>query len=115
MADPAPPVAPLRVILADDATVIRQGLARLLTDAGVDVVTQVDNAADLLTHVDLQPPHVAIVDIKMPRTYTDEELVAARQIRANPPGVGVLVLSQYIDAAYATKLITDGAERVGYL
>jgi DNA-binding NarL/FixJ family response regulator len=106
---------PLRVVLADDAALIRQGLARLLVDEGVQVVAQVDNATDLLARVELDRPDVAIVDIRMPPTYTDEGLAAAQAIRAAHPEVGVLVLSQYIDVAYAMKLVTEASERVGYL
>jgi DNA-binding NarL/FixJ family response regulator len=105
----------LRVVLADDAVLIREGLARLLTDSGVDVVAQVSTATELLARVNVDRPDVAIVDIRMPPTYTDEGLVAAQQIRATHPTVGVLVLSQYVDIVYAMKLITEHAERVGYL
>jgi len=105
----------MRLILADDATVIREGLARLLAEEGFDVVAQVGDASDLLAQVGLARPDVAIVDIRMPPTYTDEGLVAAQQIRAAHPDVGVLVLSQYVDVAYAMKLVTEGSERVGYL
>jgi DNA-binding NarL/FixJ family response regulator len=105
----------VRLILADDATVIREGLARLLEEAGFDVVAQAGDAAELRARVAEERPDVAIVDIRMPPTYTDEGLVAAQQIRAEHPSVGVLVLSQYVDVAYAMKLVTEGAERVGYL
>jgi len=105
----------MRLILADDATVIREGLARLLAEEGFNVVAQVGDASDLLAQVGLARPDVAIVDIRMPPTYTDEGLVAAQQIRAAHPDVGVLVLSQYVDVAYAMKLVTEGSERVGYL
>ena len=106
---------PLRLILADDATLIREGLAHLLVEQGFQVVAQVADASDLLARVELDRPDLAIVDIRMPPTYTDEGLVAAREIRAAHPEVGVLVLSQYVDVAYAMKLVTEGAERVGYL
>jgi DNA-binding NarL/FixJ family response regulator len=102
-------------VLADDATVIRQGLARLLADSGLDVVAQVGNAAELIAIVDAEQPDIAIVDIRMPPTYTDEGIVAASQIRQRHPAVGVLVLSQHVDIAYAMKLVTEQAERVGYL
>src|SRR5438128_1440844 len=105
----------MRLILADDATVIREGLARLLAEEGFNVVAQVGDASDLLAQVGLARPDVAIVDIRMPPTDTDEGLVAAQQIRAAHPDVGVLVLSQYVDVAYAMKLVTEGSERVGYL
>jgi DNA-binding NarL/FixJ family response regulator len=109
------PEGGLRVILADDATVIREGLARLLAEEGFDVVAQVGDASDLLARVDLVRPDLAVVDIRMPPTYTDEGLVAAQEIRAAHPDVGVLVLSQHVDVAYAMKLVTKEAERVGYL
>jgi len=105
----------VRLILADDATLIREGLARLLAEQGFDVVAQVGDASDLLARVGLDRPDVVVVDIRMPPTYTDEGLVAAQQIRAAHPGVGVLVLSQYVDVAYAMKLVTEESERVGYL
>lgn len=105
----------MRLILADDAAVIRQGLARLLSEQGCDVIAQVGDADDLLLEVDRDPPDVVVVDIRMPPTFTDEGLAAARVIRARHPAVGVLVLSQHIDVAYATKLITDRAAHVGYL
>jgi DNA-binding NarL/FixJ family response regulator len=109
-----PPRA-LRVLLADDATLIREGLARLLTDAGIEVVGQAASAAELLARANVDRPDVAVVDIRMPPTFTDEGLVAAAQIRQRHSDVGVLVLSQYVDIAYAMKLITDHSERVGYL
>ena len=105
----------MRLILADDAAVIREGLARLLTEEGFDVVAQVGDANDLLALVELERPDVVLVDIRMPPSYTDEGLVAAQQIRAAHPDVGVLVLSQHIDVAYAMKLVTEQSSRVGYL
>jgi DNA-binding NarL/FixJ family response regulator len=105
----------VRLILADDATVIREGLARLLTDAGFDVVAQAGDADELRALVAELKPDVAVVDIRMPPTFTDEGLAAAQEIRSEHPEIGVLVLSQYVDVAYALKLVTDEAERVGYL
>jgi DNA-binding NarL/FixJ family response regulator len=105
----------MRLILADDATVIREGLARLLTDAGFDVVAQAGDADELRALVAELKPDVAVVDIRMPPTFTDEGLAAAQEIRSEHPEIGVLVLSQYVDVAYALKLVTDEAERVGYL
>ena len=105
----------MRLILADDAAVIREGLARLLTEEGFDVVAQVGDANDLLALVELERPDVVLVDIRMPPSYTDEGLVSAQQIRAAHPDVGVLVLSQHIDVAYAMKLVTEQSSRVGYL
>ena len=109
------PEIPLRIVLADDATVIREGLARLLAEEGFDVVAQVGDADDLLAHVDRDQPDIAIVDIRMPPTFTDEGLVAAQEIRAAHPDVGVLVLSQYVDVAYAMKLVSEESQRIGYL
>jgi DNA-binding NarL/FixJ family response regulator len=107
--------APLRLVLADDATLIREGLARLLAEEGFDVVAQVGDAGELLARVDRDRPDVAIVDIRMPPSFTDEGLVAAQEIRAAHPDVGVLVLSQYVDVAYAMKLVSEESQRVGYL
>jgi DNA-binding NarL/FixJ family response regulator len=109
------PERPLRIFLADDAAVIREGLARLLADEGFQIVGQVGDAAELMARIGRDRPDVAIVDIRMPPSYTDEGLVAAREIRAAHPGVGVLVLSQHVDVAYAMKIVTEDAERVGYL
>src|SRR5262245_19117472 len=105
----------LRVLLADDAPVIRKGIARLLTDAGFEIVGQVGTADQLTTEVAHLQPDVAIVDIRMPPTFTNEGLVAAQRIRVEQPHVGVLVLSQHVDVAYAMKLITEQSQRVGYL
>jgi DNA-binding NarL/FixJ family response regulator len=105
----------MRVILADDAAVIRQGVARLLEDAGVEVVAQVGDAPGLLHAVARHRPHVAVVDIRMPPTFTDEGLQAARQIRSTHRNVAVLVLSQHVDVAYATALLTGQAGHVGYV
>jgi DNA-binding NarL/FixJ family response regulator len=105
----------VRLILADDATVMREGLARLLTDAGFEVVAQVGDSDELRARVAIEHPDVAVVDIRMPPTYTDEGLVATRQIRDEHPEVGVLVLSEYVDVAYALKLVTEESERIGYL
>jgi DNA-binding NarL/FixJ family response regulator len=105
----------MRVILADDAVVIRQGLARLLADHGLTIVAQVDSGEELLEATAAHDPDVAIVDIRMPPTFTDEGLRAAHELRARHPRLGVLVLSQYIDVAYALKLIHEGSERLGYM
>ena len=105
----------MRLILADDAVVLRQGLARLLADAGLDVVGQAATAPELLAGVAAWRPDVALVDIRMPPTFTDEGLRAAREIRASYPDVGVLVLSQHVDSSYAMELLTDGEGGVGYL
>jgi DNA-binding NarL/FixJ family response regulator len=105
----------MRVVLADDSVLLREGIARLLEDAGFEVVGQVDNPDDLLRRVGFSKPDVAIVDIRMPPTHTDEGLQAARRIRERFPGVGVLVLSQYVEPTYAMELLQESAEGVGYL
>jgi DNA-binding NarL/FixJ family response regulator len=105
----------MRLVLADDSVLIREGLGRLLIERGFDIVGQANDAEELLTAVRADTPDVAIVDIRMPPTYTDEGIKAAQRIRNEFPQVGVLVLSQYVDAAYALKLIGGGAERLGYL
>jgi DNA-binding NarL/FixJ family response regulator len=105
----------MRVVIADDSGIVRQGLARLLTDEGFDVVSDVDNAEDLLTEVSRLEPDVAIVDIRMPPTHTNEGLVAADRIRADWPTTGVLILSQHVEAQYALRLVQTGSGGVGYL
>jgi DNA-binding NarL/FixJ family response regulator len=105
----------VRVVVAEDVMLTREGIVRLLQEAGVEVVAQATNADELLREVGLAEPDVAIVDIRMPPTHTDEGLVAARRIRAEHPEVGVLVLSQYVEPSYAIGLIEDHPERVGYL
>ena len=105
----------MRVVVAVDVMLTREGIVRLLGDAGIDVVAEAEDAEGLLRHVRLTSPDVAIVDIRMPPTQTDEGLVAARSIRADHPEVGVLVLSQYVEPSYAMRLIEDHPERVGYL
>jgi DNA-binding NarL/FixJ family response regulator len=105
----------VRVVIADDEMLLREGLARLLTDAGIDVVGKATNAAELLRTVRLTAPDVAIVDIKMPPSHTDEGLVAAADIRTSHPEVGVLVLSHYLESTYAMRLLAEHPERVGYL
>jgi len=93
----------------------RAGITRLLTDAGVDVVGEAGDAASLLRAVRMTQPDAAVVDIRMPPTHTDEGLVAAQQIRAEHPAIGVLILSQYVEPHYAMRLIEEHPERVGYL
>jgi DNA-binding NarL/FixJ family response regulator len=105
----------VRVVLADDSVLLREGVARLLEDAGFEVVAQSGTAEDLLRHVPMHKPDVAIVDIRMPPTQTDEGLRAAKEIRQRFPDVGVLVLSQYVEPAYAMELLAESAEGVGYL
>jgi DNA-binding NarL/FixJ family response regulator len=105
----------MRVVIADDTALLRQGLARLLSEVGIEICGEAGDGAALLELVDTEQPDVAIIDIRMPPTHTDEGLVAASTIRRRHPGVGVLVLSQYVDAAYALRLV-DGAEGgCGYL
>ena len=105
----------MRVVIADDAMLIREGTARLLEDAGVEVAGTAGDNHGLLQIVATEHPDVAIIDIKMPPTFTNEGLVAADQIRSSHPGVGVLVLSQYLEARYATRLLQDHPEALGYL
>lgn len=105
----------MRVVVADDVLLTREGIARLLQDAGIDVVGQAEDAEGLLRNVRLDRPDVAIVDIRMPPTHTDEGLVAAQSIRTEHPEVGVLVLSQYVEPSYAMRLVEEHPERVGYL
>ncbi len=107
--------AGITVVLADDTVLLREGIARLLTDAGFDVVAQAGSPDDLLRHVAMYRPTVAIVDIRMPPTHTDEGLRAAAEIRERHPGTGVLVLSQYVEAAYAMDLFSESTEGLGYL
>jgi DNA-binding NarL/FixJ family response regulator/class 3 adenylate cyclase len=105
----------VRVVLADDSVLLREGIARLLEDAGFEIVAQSGTADDLLRHVGMHKPDVALVDIRMPPTQTDEGLRAAQQIRERWPDTGVLVLSQYVEPAYAMELLGENAEGVGYL
>ena len=103
------------MILADDAVVVREGLARLLAEHGIDVIAQAGTAEELLRLVDSEPPDVAVIDIRMPPTYTNEGLCAAQEIRDTYPQVGTIVLSQYVELDYALKLVTGTSGRVGYL
>jgi DNA-binding NarL/FixJ family response regulator len=105
----------MRVVIADDSVLLRAGLVRLLEDADFDVVAQASDAEDLLRKVRAHKPDVAVTDIRMPPTQTDEGLRAAQQIRKEMPEVGVLVLSQYIDEGYAVELLQGSAEGIGYL
>jgi DNA-binding NarL/FixJ family response regulator len=105
----------VRVAIAEDSVLLREGLARLLGDAGLDVVARCENADELRRAVRTLTPDVAIVDIRMPPTHTDEGLRAAIEIRAAHPSVAVLVLSQYVELGLAMKLLSESAECVGYL
>jgi DNA-binding NarL/FixJ family response regulator len=108
-------VTALRVVVADDAVLLREGVVRILRETGFDVVAQAGDADQLLLYVRSLRPDVAIVDIRMPPTHTDEGLRAAQRIRADFPDVGVLVLSQYVEPGYALELLAGSAEGVGYL
>jgi DNA-binding NarL/FixJ family response regulator/class 3 adenylate cyclase len=105
----------MRVVLADDSVLLREGVARLLEEAGFEIVAQSGTREDVLRHVAMHKPNVAIVDIRMPPTHTDEGLRAAKEIRERFPQVGVLVLSQYVEPTYALELLSESAEGVGYL
>ena len=105
----------MRVVIADDSVLLREGIARILGDAGMDVVGRSEDADDLMLKVRSYAPDVAIVDIRMPPTHTDEGLRAAIAIRETYPDVGVLVLSQYVELGLAMKLLADSAEGAGYL
>ncbi|MFD7321076.1 response regulator [Streptomyces sp. NPDC059875] len=105
----------MRVILAEDSTLLREGLVRLLTEEGHEVTAAVGNAVELLAAVAADPPDVVVADVRMPPTHTDEGLRAALEIRREWPGVGVLVLSQYVERRYATELLTGESGAVGYL
>jgi DNA-binding NarL/FixJ family response regulator len=105
----------VRIAIADDTMLMREGIARLLGDAGFDVVAKAADADELLSLVELRRPDAVIVDIKMPPTYTDEGLAAADAIRSSHPEISVLVLSQYLESRYATRLLEQHPGRVGYL
>ncbi len=105
----------MRVTIADDALVTREGIARLLNEAGIAVTGLAKDASELMHHVRTEQPDVAIVDIRMPPTHTDEGLTAAKAIREQHPETAVLVLSSYIEPTYAERLLTEGGNGVGYL
>ncbi|MBA2580209.1 MAG: response regulator transcription factor [Thermoleophilaceae bacterium] len=105
----------MRVVVADDSVLLREGIVRLLEEAGFEVVGQAGDADDLLRKVAAHRPDVAIVDVRMPPTNTDDGLRAAIRMRAEHPQVAVLVLSQYVEEGYANELLADSAEGVGYL
>ena len=108
-------MTPTRVVIAEDQALLRQGIVRLLGDAGFEVVAEAGDAPDLLRKVAAHKPDVAIVDVQMPPDNTDDGLRAAMEIRASQPDVGVLVLSQYAEERYAVDLIGSDAAGVGYL
>jgi DNA-binding NarL/FixJ family response regulator len=105
----------MRIVIADDSLLLREGVARLLVEAGFEVVGQAGDADELLREVAEKQPDVAIVDIRMPPTHTDEGLRAARQLRGRYPELGVIVLSQYVRPSYAFELLADDARGIGYL
>jgi DNA-binding NarL/FixJ family response regulator len=105
----------MRVVIADDNLLIRDGLASLLRDSGIEVVAQTASADDLLLKISSYQPDVAIVDIRMPPTHTDEGLRAAEEIRRRYPDVGILILSQYVEVGIATRLLSESAAGIGYL
>jgi DNA-binding NarL/FixJ family response regulator len=105
----------VRIVIADDSVILREGLCRLLREQGFEVVAQVGTAPELLAAVARLEPDLAIVDIRMPPSHTDEGLVAAEELRMRHPTVGVLVLSQYVEAEYALRLLERGEQVAGYL
>ena len=105
----------MRVVIADDSVLLREGVVRLLEEAGFEVVGQAGDAEDLIRKVAAHKPDVAVVDVRMPPTNTDDGLRAAQKIREEHPETGVLVLSQYVEEAYAMELLSESAEGVGYL
>jgi DNA-binding NarL/FixJ family response regulator len=105
----------MQVVVADDSLLFREGLVRVLTEQGFEVIGQMDNAEDLVRRVGGLQPDVAIVDIRMPPTNTDEGLRAAQEIGEQHPEVGVMVLSQYLDSSYAMRLLEEGTAGRGYL
>jgi DNA-binding NarL/FixJ family response regulator len=102
-------------VIGEDSVLLREGIARLLAEEGFEVVAQAGDEQDLVRKVRAHKPDVAVIDIRMPPDHSDEGLRAARAIRASLPGVGILVLSQYVDEHYALALLADGAEGIGYL
>ena len=113
--EPLESATPLRVVIADDHVLLRQGVASMLEGEGFDVVAQAGDADDVIRKVNAHQPDVAVIDIRMPPNGTDDGLRAAIAIRQAHPEIGVLVLSQYVEAAYAVELIGDDARGVGYL
>jgi len=105
----------VRVAIAEDSVLLREGVARLLAESGMDVVAQCGDAEQLLAELGSEPVDVVVVDIRLPPTHSDEGLRAALEIRARFPSTGVLVLSQYVELGLAMKLLADSAEGVGYL
>ena len=105
----------MRVVIGEDSVLVREGIARVLSSAGFEVVAEVGDAEELVEQVRALQPDVAVIDIRMPPGNADDGLVAAQTIRAELPDIGILVLSQYVDEHYVLRLLDDGAEGVGYL
>jgi DNA-binding NarL/FixJ family response regulator len=105
----------VRVVIAEDQLLLREGLSRLLRDNGFDVAAAVGDADALRTSIDEHRPDLALVDIRLPPAFRDEGLRAALEIRSSSPGTAILILSQYVEQAYAAELLADGGGRVGYL
>ena len=105
----------MRVVIAEDSVLLREGLARLLADGGIEVVAQVGDGPGLVAAVDAYRPDLAVVDVRMPPSHTDEGLRAAMEVRGRAPATAILVLSQYVEERYATDLLAGGAQGVGYL
>jgi DNA-binding NarL/FixJ family response regulator len=105
----------VRVVIADDNLLVRKGIAALLTDSGIDVAAEVDDGDELLAAVDAHQPDMAIVDIRMPPTHTDEGLRAAQELRARHPEISIVVLSQHVEYGVATRVLAEHPARLGYL
>ena len=105
----------MRVVIADDSVLVREGIAALLTRAGVEVVAQTESPEELLRAIDAHLPDVAIVDVRMPPTHTDEGLRAAHEIRVRHPQIGIVILSQHVEVGIATRLLAETPEHLGYL
>jgi DNA-binding NarL/FixJ family response regulator len=105
----------MRIVIAEDSVLLRAGLTRILADAGEDVVATVGDADELLVAVARHQPDLAVVDVRMPPTHTDDGLRAAIEIRSRWPGIGILVLSQYVEERYAVELLANDTNAVGYL
>ena len=105
----------MRVVIADDSVLVREGIASLLTRSGIEVIAQASSPDELLALVDADEPDAAVIDIRMPPTHTDEGLKAAHAIRERHPDVAIMILSQYVEAGIATRLLAEVPERLGYL
>lgn len=105
----------MRVVIAEDQFLLREGLARMLDAHGLEVVAAVDNGDDFVAAVTADPPDIAVVDVRLPPTFTDEGLRAALAARKESPGLPILVLSQYVEQLYARELMADGSGGIGYL